>query len=144
MKTAGEKIAAIVRGRLRPGAGARARRGMTFVELLVAVALLAILVPVIGHALQVGGDLQSRAARDFVALTIAENRWALLRLGELPAVAVHEEALPAPFEGYRWSLSLAPWEVENAQFGEVTVSYDWRGARRELSLTGLLVAEATP
>lgn len=144
MKRIGHAATMAVRSGPRPAPGARSRRGMSFVELLVAVALLAILVPVIGHALQVGRDLESRAARDFAALTAAENRWALLRIGELPAVPVRDEALPAPFDAYRWSLTLSPWEIETAQLAVVTVSYDWRGARRELALSGLLVSEAAP
>jgi len=120
-----------------------ARRGTTFAELLVAVALLAVTVPVLNRAWQVGRDLEGRAARDAEALALAEDRWALLRTGVLAAEPVADEALPGTGSDYRWSLAIEPTDFDGTDLGTVTVSYRWRGAERTLTLAGLLVTAET-
>ncbi len=120
------------------------RRGTTFVELLVALAMLAVLVPALSGAFQVARRLEGGAARDAEAIALAENQWAQLRGGLLVATAVEDEPLPDPWSDYRWSLRLEAWSDSDACLATVLV----RDARRRdspaIALSGLLPVEGSP
>ena len=125
-----------------PRTAGRLRRGFTLIEVLVALTVLAVVLPVamqgVSIVLQLGADAKHRAEAATLAqgkldeLT-ATNAW---QSGELSGS--FSESLPA----YHWTATVQPWG--DGTMDEVTVEVSWTARQRQKSvIVGTLVAPET-
>lgn len=118
-------------------------RGFTLLEVLLAIALLAIALPVLLGLRNFDLDLQGRAAELTAATLLAQEKLLEIELaGQYPVGETAGEFFPLPFGsqtalqavpravGYRWTRIIAPTPLEFVR--EVRLKVSWlRGEREE-------------
>ncbi|MBX3326666.1 MAG: prepilin-type N-terminal cleavage/methylation domain-containing protein [Nitrospira sp.] len=118
-------------------------RGFTLLEVLLAIALLAIALPVLLGLRNFDLDLQSRAAELTAATLLAQEKLLEIELaGQYPVGEIMGEFLPLPLGsqtalqatpravGYRWKRTISPTPLEFVR--EVRLRISWlRGEREE-------------
>lgn len=120
------------------------RAGFTFVELLAAMAFLAILMPVVVSALLVSNRAAVIAERSTIAMQLGENRLNEMMLDGAWSSESGRGDFGEQWPGYRWELSKAAWE-ESSAMTELTldVFYTVQGIERDLRLTTLVSESLT-
>jgi len=111
---------------------APAKRGFTLVELLAALALIGIALPVLLHAITTASRMTSVAKRKTEATTLAQGK-----VEELVATRAWQSGQMSGdfgenFPEYRWSAALANWDATTMQELDVTVT--WSLGAREMSI----------
>ncbi len=117
------------------------RRGFTFIEILAALVLLALVVPAVMRAMEVSGRAALLARRDAEALRLAETQLHLWRAGALDEVGRIDGAFEEPWSDYRWTLTSSPWLDAGITEWTVEVSYEARGRVQHVRLSTLGGAE---
>ncbi len=125
-----------------PGSG---EQGFTLLEVLLAIALLAIALPVLLGLRNFDLDLQSRAAELTAATLLAQEKLLEVELtGQYPVGETVGEFSPLPLGshtalqavpravGYRWIRTIAPTPLEFVR--EVRIKISWPRGEREESL----------
>lgn len=127
--------------RERPVSGRRAvtrhAAGFTLAEVLAALALLGIVIPVALEALRVASLAGQLGQRRTAAARIAENV-----LNEWRASSQGSASLPSgvSFDGpneYRWFLRSESWPIDSLRLVTVTVDYTVQGRPYDLQLSTL-------
>lgn len=117
--------------------GVRRRGGFTFVEILAAMLMLAVLLPAIVGGLGVASRAAACAERDGVALQLAQNQLNLLVTDtNVTAVAAGGDC-GEDWPGYRWSAQRTAWPEDDMWLLTVEVAYAVRGLARAVSLSTL-------
>lgn len=121
------------------------RAAFTLIEALVAILLVAVVVPIGLEAVTRAGQAAGQTRRQDRALQLAQSKLAYLtatgewqtsaQSGAFAATVDGEDA-----EGLRWELASTPWRDETVTELRLTVSWDPPSPHRQVSLTTL----ATP
>lgn len=114
------------------------RRGFTLAEVLAALVLLAVVVPVALEGVSVASRAGVTGQRQAAAARVAERV-----LGEFVSTGRTEtgvESGTAREDGvtYTWRLDRIPWAADPLEEVTVRVSYDVQGQSRSLSLSTIL------
>lgn len=122
---------------MHPRAANRSAAGFTLAEVLAALMLLAIVVPVAMEGVSLASRAGSLGQRKAAAARVAERV-----LGEYVATGRTEtgtDAGTAVEEGipYAWRLERSPWAADPLEEVTVQVTFDVQGQARSLSLSTL-------
>jgi prepilin-type N-terminal cleavage/methylation domain-containing protein len=107
-----------------PGPAGTLRRGVTLIETLAAIALVAIVAPILSRAWCVTMDSAARSRDQVLAATLAETQLEdLLIAGDLTQ-AEQSGDFGDEHEGFRWEAVLYDWP-EDSRFKELDVQVVW-------------------
>ena len=115
----------------------RKSRGFTLVEVLAALVLVAIVLPVIMRGIALSATLASTSKEKSEAAVLAKSK-----LDEL--IATHGwqgSALSGDFDAhpeYRWSAEVRDWDSSSLKELDVHVIWTARGSQRQVTLSTLL------
>lgn len=119
------------------------RRAFTFVEILAALAFLAILVPVIVSGLTVANRASIVSERSAIAAELAENKLNELLLNDAWATSEASGNFEPDMPGYRWEMSKGNWEVDNMIDLRVDVLFTVQGRPHSVRLNTLVSQPTT-
>jgi type II secretion system protein I len=104
------------------------RRGVTLIETLAAIALVAIIAPILAQAWLVSMDSAARSRDQVVASVLAEGKLAdMVAEGDV-ASADQSGTFGGDWPGFEWESSVHDWPEDN-RFKQVDVTVTWN--RRE-------------
>jgi type II secretion system protein I len=114
------------------------RSAFTLVEMLAAMAFLAILMPVVLSALMTSNRAGSMAERSTIAMQLGENRLNELMLGGEWSSAESRGDFGTDWPGYRWELAKSGWQ--NGAMTELTleVFFKVQGNEHDVRLNTLV------
>lgn len=116
------------------------RHGLTLVEVLASLALLALVVPVAMEALAVASRAGELGQRKAAAMRVGERVLEELLLGgDLPSGSSGGVAQEGAFE-YPWSMRVENWPEDALQQMTVAVTFTVRGGTHEIQVATLLPA----
>jgi type II secretion system protein I len=116
--------------------------GVTLIETLAALALVAAVGTVVTRAWLLTMDVAARSRAQTVAATLAETRLAEILSEEDFDSSEDEDAFEEPWEAYRWKSSIAEWS-EDSRLRQVDVTITWtrRDMEYQTTLSTLVDAE---
>lgn len=121
------------------------RRGFTLIEALVAMALMAIVLPVAMQGISIALSLSSDARRRSEAATLAR-----MKLDELVVTTEWNGgqlrgSFGDDWPDYEWQATLNNWNIDS-QMRELTVevTWPWRSSRRSVVMSTLVTESTTP
>ena len=117
---------------------ARGHAGFTFVEVLAAMAFLAILIPVLVSALHVSSGVGAAAERSTIAAQLGENRLNELLLGDAWTSAESRGDFGTDWPGYRWELKKADWQTGAMTELVMDVIFTVQGREQDVRLSTLV------
>lgn len=112
------------------------RRAFTFVEVLAALAFLAILAPVIMKALTLANRTGVMSDRSATAVQLAENQLSELLIDDAWLTADTRGEFPE-WPGYRWELARHDWEADDMTELTMSVFFEVQGREQEVRLSTL-------
>ena len=112
--------------------------GFTFVEMLAAMAFLAILMPVVISALLVANRAALATERSTMAMQLGENRLNEMMLDGAWMSEGGRGDFGEQWPGYRWELTKAAWETGAMTELTLDVFYQVQGSERDVRLTTLV------
>lgn len=118
-----------------------ARAGFTLAEVLAAMAFLAILTPVILQGLSLAGRAGARAAREAVALQLADNRLTEMIADESWMGGSLDGDFGEEWPGYRWSLEQTAAAVGDLIELTLYVDFEVQGRAHRVNLSTLAAEE---
>jgi type II secretion system protein I len=123
----------------------RVGAAFTLVEVLAAMAFMAILVPVILAAMHTSTRASESAERSAIALQLGENELNELLLNDDWSSGQSSGDFGADYPGYRWQLSNSTWsEDSNMTELDMLVFYQIQGQERQLQLNSLVLLPGSP
>lgn len=119
----------------------RAGRAFTFVEILVALAFMAIVIPVVFQAITLANTVSTRAVRKREAEELANRK-----LNEIVAEEAWQDGdASGDFEddapGFTWASTVADWTDDTMTRITVSVTYKVQGTEFTESLTTIVPTE---
>jgi prepilin-type N-terminal cleavage/methylation domain-containing protein len=126
----------------RPRLQSTRRRGVTLAEVLAAIAIMVIVLPVIMQGISIATGLASITRQRAQATSLAQSK-----LNELVATNQWQTAalngdFGADAPGYQWQASATDWEEANLTQLQVSVTWTNRGTPREVILDTLIYTGA--
>jgi hypothetical protein len=120
------------------------RAAFTLVEVLAAMAFLAILVPVLVSAVSVSNRAAIAAERSAIATQLGENQLNDLIVENLWSSGTSQGDFGADYPGYRWELQMADW-TELSGLTELTmiVHYQVQGQDHTIQIATLVPSQTT-
>jgi type II secretory pathway pseudopilin PulG len=120
------------------------RAAFTLVEVLAAMAFLAILVPVLVAAMHTANRSAVIAERAAIATQLGENQLNDLIVENLWSSGSNQGDFGADYPGYRWELQTTDW-TEYTGLSELTmvVYYQVQGQEHSLQLATLVQTQTT-
>jgi type II secretion system protein I len=123
----------------------RARAAFTLVEVLAAMAFMAILVPVIVAAMHTSTRASESADRSAIALQLGENQLNELLLNDDWSTGQSSGDFGGDYPGYRWQISNSSWsEDSNMTELDMLVFFQVQGQERQLMLSTLVLQPGSP
>ena len=131
-----------MRGPSRQLVPARTRRGVTLVETLAALALVAITLPVLARAWIITMDCAARSRAQVVSTTLAQNKLADLVAAGDQADDAESGDFGNDYPGYRWQVDTSSWPLDD-RFRQINVTVKWnrRNMDYETTLSTLVSGE---
>lgn len=114
------------------------RSGFTLVEVLAALVLLAVLVPVVSQALGLSSRAAAISERSAIATELAQNKLEELVVSQSLATSQQSGDFGKENPGYRWELIQNTWAVYGMTELTIKVYFDVQGTTRDISLTTLV------
>ena len=114
------------------------RSAFTFVEVLAAMAFIAILFPVLVSALHVSSGVGSSAERTTVAVQLGENRLNELLLGDAWTSAESRGDFGTDWPEYRWELKKTDWQTGAMTELALDVFFKVQGREQDVRLSTLV------
>ena len=114
------------------------RSAFTFVEVLAAMAFLAILIPVLVSALHVSSGVGSAAERSAVAVQLGENRLGELTLGDAWSSAESRGDFGTEWPGFRCELKKTDWQTGAMTELVMDVFFTVQGREQDVRLSTLV------
>ncbi len=121
-------------------------RGFTFVEILAALAFLAILIPAVVGALTVSNRAAVLAERTSLAAELAQNQLNQLMVNNAWQSAGTSGDFGEEFPGYHWQMDQTSWSGDaTTPMTQLTmrVTFTAQGQSREINLTTLVSTTAS-
>jgi type II secretion system protein I len=117
------------------------RRGVSLVEVLAALALIAAVAPAMGRAWTLSMTVAGQSAQEVTAATLAENK--LAEIVAAPGAAADDSGqFEPPYQRYSWQCERAAWEGDGRMTQlDVTVSWQSRGRDVSTTVSTLLTGE---
>ncbi len=116
-----------------------ARRGMTLIEVLATVAIIAVALPPIMYGISMATAVAGVARQRAEASTLAQNK-----IEELAQLVALGEDVPTSgdfgddYALYRWQSTSQDWDEQNLTQLQVTVTWTTRGRTLDVTLTTLV------
>ena len=121
---------------------AAGRRGVSLIEVLAALALIAAVAPVLSRAWVLTMTVAGQSADEVTAAALAESKLAEIVAAEAPATAEDSGAFAAPHEDFHWQVERGPWPQDERMIeAEVTVTWTRRGQEQSLAVHTLVGPE---
>jgi len=115
----------------------RQHRGFTLLEILTAIVLLAVVLPVVMQGISLGLMASSQARRSAEAITLAQNKLAELATAtQIPPGGQSGDFAPDHPE-YHWQANTVTQNLNMIEI-DVTVSWTGRSGDRKVSLSTLV------
>lgn len=120
----------VKRSMMQPRTLGRCTRGFTLIEALAAMALIAVVLPVVMQGISVAIGLSSHARHQAEAATLAK-----MKLDELIATQQLDGSAPQgdfgeDFPGYEWTADINTWPSD-ANLSELTITVTWTARQRQ-------------
>ena len=112
----------------------RDHRGFTFVEMLAAMAFLAILIPVVVSALMVSNRAAGIVERSTIAAQLGENRLGEMMLGDAWTTESSRGDFGAEWPGYRWEMKQTDWNAGGMTELAMNVFFQVQGREYDVPL----------
>ncbi len=122
-------------------AGERCGDGYTLMEVLAALAVVAVVLPMAMQAIALAGTVGSAAQRQREAATLAQMKLQeLVSTGDwqMGAMSGDFAEIDAGSAGYRWQTQMSDWQGGMMRELQVEVSWVQRSERRTVMLTTLV------
>ena len=114
------------------------REGFTLVEVLAALTLMAIILPVAMRGVTVALSVSSDARRRMEAAALAESRLAeLVATGDWQSADLSGDC-GTDWPDYRWEAEVEDWDVAGLTQLTVRVTWQRKGSERAVGLTTLV------
>jgi len=133
----------------RPNAGGR-RRGFTLIEVLAAMLLIVLVLPVVMKGMSMATSAAARAKHRTEAIGLAQSKMhELLGTGDWQSGSFSGDFSP-DWPQYQWSVQLQNWQppsgtmTNDLQELDVTVTWNGTGGQPGVSLSTLVYANANP
>ncbi len=107
----------------------RRHRGVTLIETLAAIALLATVLPVLSRAWVLSMDTASRSQNQVIAASLAEDRLAEMVIEKDFSQAESSGDFGDEHPGFTWTATQGDWELDG-RFRLITVTVTW--TRRQI------------
>jgi type II secretion system protein I len=120
--------------------------GFTFVEILAALAFLAILIPTVMSALGISNRAAETAERTTTAAELGENQLNELIIGNAWQSTGNSGDFGAAWPGYRWQVSQDSWTGDaNNPMTQLTIhiTFPVQGKDREIQISTLVSTSLT-
>jgi len=121
-----------------PPAGRRARRAFTLIEVLAALVLVGIVLPVVMRGIGLATRTASHTARRAEAAALADTRLAEILIDGTWQDGATEGDFGSDRPEYRWRLDVREWLKTALQEVEVRVEWKEHGVDRFVALTTLV------
>lgn len=109
---------------------ARHARGFTLIEALAAMAMIAVVLPVVMQGISIAIGLSSHARHQAEAATLAKMKLdELIVLNQLDG-SVTQGDFGEDFPGYQWTVDITTWPAD-ASLTEATLTVTWTARNRE-------------
>jgi len=125
----------------RPGRGGRRTRGFTFLELLVALAILGSAFTVLLSAHTSAARQEARARRLMTATLLARELLTTTEVEGFPELGEDEGEFGEEFPEYAWVRQVATTEFDRVRLVRLTVSWPERGDRSTTEVVYYAVGE---
>ena len=119
-------------------AGKRARAAFTLAEVLIALVMMAVLIPVTVEGVRVASLAGEAGARKATAARIAERELNELMVTRQWQQSSQSGTIEEGTQNYRWSLRLEPWSEGALSLMTVQVAYLAQGREYEVHLSTLV------
>ena len=119
------------------------RRAFTFVEILVALTFMAIVMPVVFHAITVASAVSTRGVRKREAVELANRMLNQIVVEESWRDGDSSGDFDAEDPGFRWESKVEDWSEDTMTQVTVNVIYKVQGQEFTESLTTIVPTEAT-
>lgn len=111
----------------------RHRSGFTLIEALIAMTLLAVILPVAMQGISVAISLSGEARRRSEAAALAKSKLDELVVTQQWNTAQASNRFEDPWSDYQWSLTTEDWQA--GQMTQLTVEVTWTARQKQQSLT---------
>lgn len=119
-------------------------RGFTLSEVLAALALMAIVIPVALEGMSIASRAVTLGQRKAAAARVAQQVLnTSIATGAVSATG-GSGAVTQSGVTYRWSIISEPWEIDSLNVVTVDVTFDVQGASHQITLSTLHDASAVP
>jgi prepilin-type N-terminal cleavage/methylation domain-containing protein len=122
----------------KPRAGKRARAAFTLAEVLIALVMMAILIPVAVDGVRLASLAGEVGERKATAARIAERVLNELVVTHQWQQTSQSDIVQEGVRDYRWSLRVEPWTEGNLSLMTVQVAYSAQGKEYEVHLSTLV------
>ncbi|NLF30807.1 MAG: hypothetical protein GX591_07965 [Planctomycetes bacterium] len=112
---------------------------MSLVEVLAALAMIAVVAPALGRVWVLSMTLAGKSASEITAATLAENRLAeIVAAGDAAGLEL-SDTFDEPHQRYRWQCTRSPWSGDSRLVQiDVTVTWTDRGRPRQVIVSTLV------
>ena len=122
----------------RPSTAADARRGLTLIETMAALLLLAIALPVAMRGVSLATAASDSARRRGEAAALAQSKLAQIMVNQDWKRGSLSGDFAAEWSDYRWDSIVGDWTFKDLRQVDVNVSWDARGRRHTVTLSTLV------
>ncbi len=113
-------------------------KGFTFIEVLTALIFVAIVLPVALKGISLASSVTAETKHRQIAAGLAENLLAeIVSAGSFENLAGEGDFFP-DYPEYHWNITLDDWQQAGVKELTLTVSWLFRGKKREISLATLV------
>jgi len=119
----------------------RQSRGFTLIEVLAALVLIIVVIPVVMKGISLATAVASDSARKSVAAELAQSQMAEILLQKQWQSSTLTGDFGTEYPDYRWRMTSASWTDPSLKEVTVEVMWQWRGYERKVQLTTLVRIE---
>lgn len=116
----------------------RGQHGFTLMEILAALVLIGVVLPVVMKGVSMASILASDSGRKYEALGLAESKLTEVLLNADWQSGSDSGDFEPDFQGYTWTLETADWTQADLKQVDVVVAWEQRGRLREIRLSTLV------